>query len=365
VEDVVNRGERSFEARGAREADTRSREPELVAIRSPGPGEAAAVASPVSHAMALPHTAAAWAAALKAVWPELSRRFTESGALLFRGFPVESPRDMEHMVSLFGGQALDYVGGAVPRTRIQGSVFNSTELNRHYTIRIHNELSYQAKFPRVIAFCCAHPAAAGGETTLADCRKVLADIPPLVVARFRQRGVRYTRVFQDRRARRELVKRLVPTYFHMTWQDVFATTDRDAVGAHCNRLGMEHSWRDGRDLVVSNTLPVVVDHAGSGQEAWFSHLNLFYRSPRILGWPVYLSRQVIYRDRTEEPNQIAYGDGSAIPAEDAEAVFVAIEKNTVQVAWRRWDLLVVDNRFVGHGRMPFAGPRRVMVCMRD
>jgi alpha-ketoglutarate-dependent taurine dioxygenase len=41
----------------------------------------------------------------------------------------------------------------------------------------------------------------------------------------------------------------------------------------------------------------------------------------------------------------------------------AIEKNTVSFPWRRGDLMVVDNRLVGHGRNPYSGDRRVLVTM--
>jgi alpha-ketoglutarate-dependent taurine dioxygenase len=42
----------------------------------------------------------------------------------------------------------------------------------------------------------------------------------------------------------------------------------------------------------------------------------------------------------------------------------AIESATVRFRWQRGDLLLVDNYFVTHGRMPFRGERRILVAIR-
>jgi len=319
------------------------------------------VLSPVAQAQRL--GLGAWLAVIARELAVLNGELKKFGALLFRGLPIRDAEDMERVVRLFGGELLDYRGGAVPRSRIQGRIFNSTELNRHYRIRIHNELSYQPTFPRLICFFCQTPSTSGGETIIADCRKVLAAIPRDVVELFRRKNVKYTRVFQRHSPVRELVKKAIPTYFHMTWENVFQTCDRSEVENICAQLGMDCAWRPNGDLEVTNILPAVVDHAGTGEAVWFSHLNLFYPSVRVLGSPVYLTRKVLYRHAADTPNQVRFGDGSEIPSKAADSIFDAIESNTIAFPWQRGDLMVVDNRLVGHGRNPYAGERRVLVSM--
>jgi hypothetical protein len=58
----------------------------------------------------------------------------------------------------------------------------------------------------------------------------------------------------------------------------------------------------------------------------------------------------------------SYGDGSPITARDLAAVRRAIWKNLVFPRWRLGDVVVIDNRAVAHGRMPYRGPRRVVVA---
>jgi hypothetical protein len=59
---------------------------------------------------------------------------------------------------------------------------------------------------------------------------------------------------------------------------------------------------------------------------------------------------------------VRYDDGSAIPDSDMEKVRAAIWENLVALRWRQDDILVVDNRRVTHGRLPYRGPRTIAVA---
>ena len=45
------------------------------------------------------------------------------GAILFRGFPVNEPKDFNDFALTFGWQDLPYIGGAAVRKNIYGFVF--------------------------------------------------------------------------------------------------------------------------------------------------------------------------------------------------------------------------------------------------
>ena len=64
---------------------------------------------------------------------------------------------------------------------------------------------------------------------------------------------------------------------------------------------------------------------------------------------------------TEQAMQALYGDGSPIPDADMEAVRDAIWHNLVVTRWRVGDAVLIDNNAVSHGRLPYHGPRRVVV----
>lgn len=86
----------------------------------------------------------------------LRKNLLERGALLFRGFAVQTPDDFERFVRAFSGvNLLDYAGGVSPRIELtKGGVYTSTEYPPHLSLALHNELSYSDKFPAHVYFCC-------------------------------------------------------------------------------------------------------------------------------------------------------------------------------------------------------------------
>lgn len=57
-----------------------------------------------------------------------------------------------------------------------------------------------------------------------------------------------------------------------------------------------------------------------------------------------------------------YRDGQEIPDADLEHLRDLIWRNLVVLPWSRGDVVAIDNHAVGHGRLPYRGPRRVAVC---
>jgi alpha-ketoglutarate-dependent taurine dioxygenase len=284
------------------------------------------------------------------------------GALLIRGFPINAAEDMEKVVAVFDDRSIDYVGGTTPRTRVLRNIFTSTEITRFYKIKLHNELAFQPNYPAKIYFYCQIPAQRGGETIIADCRAIIRDIDPAVLARFREQGVIYARVFQKRKAWREFIKKFVLVYFHLTWEQVFNTSDRASVEEECRRLQLPFAWRENGDLEVRNHAPAVIRHPDTNEELWFNHVTSLHFNPETLDWIVYLTRKLLYRER-DLPTNVYYGNGDPIPHADLRSVYDAIDRHTVAFPWQAGDLLVLDNRLVAHGRNPYRGPRRVLVAM--
>ena len=57
-----------------------------------------------------------------------------------------------------------------------------------------------------------------------------------------------------------------------------------------------------------------------------------------------------------------YADGTEIPTEDLDHVRNVIWRNMETVPWRTGDIVAIDNWAVAHGRLPFRGPRHVLVA---
>src|SRR5688572_16408344 len=70
------------------------------------------------------------------------RALYRDGALLYRGFLLESSGDFRRFAEAFGHPLLNYEFGSTPRTAKGGGIYSSTEYPAHQSIPLHNEQSY-------------------------------------------------------------------------------------------------------------------------------------------------------------------------------------------------------------------------------
>ncbi|MGH9765190.1 MAG: condensation domain-containing protein, partial [Blastocatellia bacterium] len=168
-------------------------------------------------------------------WASANVEFIETellkyGAILFRGFEVESPAAFERFARSVTPDLVDYIEGSSPRIRLKDKVYSSTEYPPEFFISLHNELSYAHKWPGRLFFYCALAPLQGGETVIADCRQVVPLLHPIIVDKFERKGVRYVRRLHGGRGP------------GLSWQSVFETTDRAAVEAYCTEGAIEFEW---------------------------------------------------------------------------------------------------------------------------
>jgi len=280
----------------------------------------------------------------------LDGKLHEHGALFLRGFGVSDAHRLETFARSISGQLFDYVDGNSPRTRIESGVYTSTEYPPEYFISMHNELSYSARWPRRLYFCCVMAAETGGETPVADSRAILKALDPEVAAEFRAKGVRYIRNLH------------AGSGYGPSWQKTFQTEDRSEVERFAAESGMSAEWRDDGSLRLTNTLPAIIEHPLTGEEVWFNQADQFH--PSTHPPEIYESMMALYEGREDElPQHATFGDGSEISPEQLEAVRTTIGEQIVCHPWQAGDLMVVDNVLCCHGRMPFTGPRKVLVAI--
>lgn len=273
----------------------------------------------------------------------------EVGAVLLRGFGPLEPAEFGRFVRDFsGGRPLDYVGGASPRVKVCEGVYTSTEYPRHYTLSLHNELSYTYRWPGHLYFYCDTPAAVGGETPLADSRTLLSKIDAGVAARFKEKGVRYERRLHGGAG------------VGLSWQEAFETDDRDMVEEYCRAGNVSYAWGEDGGLRTSQVRPATHVHPLTGEEVWFNQADAFH----VSGMHPETYREYISRmSEGEFPLNACHGDGSAIDPAALAHVREVMAAEMSLFDWRAGDLLVLDNVLAAHGRMPFSGARRVLVAM--
>ncbi len=315
-------------------------------------------------------------ASLSAERTQFEAALTRRGALLFRGFDVSGPADFEAIARAIAPDLKrDYLGTS-PRNAVTEFVFNASELPDFFPIPQHCEMSFCAQPPRRVFFCCLVPPAAGsGETPLCDFRAVWRDLDPSLRARFEARGIRIIRNYSgpgaDDSQDPMRLKR---------WDEMFETTDRAEVEARCRAEGFEPSWLPGDGLRLVSTQPVFRDHPVTGERVWFNHLTTFHRSSPaaeyrriaafrpsqrhrgLLALAQALDAKARAKPAIEQSMHCTALDGSEFDDADLEQLRDVVWKHLVVTEWRRGDVFAIDNASVSHGRLPYEGPRHVVVC---
>jgi alpha-ketoglutarate-dependent taurine dioxygenase len=288
---------------------------------------------------------AAWAAAHR---ERLDTLLLEHGALLFRGFRVDSVERFREAARAVTPDLLDYVERAAPRREVAANVYTSTEFPAEQWIPLHHEMSYSHNWPAKLWFYCDQPALEGGCTPIVDDRLIPDRLRPAIQRPFLDKQVMYVRNYGEG--------------VDLPWQQTFQTEDRAEVEAYCRKAGMELEWR-GRDRLRTRTVrPAMVTHPRTGARLWFNHAHMFHVSNLDPA-----TRQALLAQFApdELPRNAFYGDGSPIPDEVLEEIRQVYREASVAFPWQRGDMLLLDNFLASHGREPFAGPRRIVVAMAE
>lgn len=270
------------------------------------------------------------------------------GAILFRGFDVLSAPAFEEVVRVIAPDLANYVEGLSPRIMVGDRVYTSTEYPPEYFVSMHNELSYAHRWPSKIFFFCLTEPREGGETPIADSRKVFDLIDPQVRARFVEKGVKYLRnLHGDQGA-------------GLSWQSVFETTDRATVEAYCRSGKIDFQWKPDGGLRTRQVRPATIRHPQTGETLWFNQVDQWHTSN--LGADVARALLAVTPE-ADLPINACYGDDTPFDSAELEAIRAAYQQAMITFPWQEGDILLLDNMLTAHGRMPFVRPRKILVAM--
>lgn len=284
-------------------------------------------------------------------WAACHKEFIEAellkhGAILFRGFNMIGISDFEEFIENISGELLEYNYQSTPRHRVSGKIYTSTEYPQSYSIPLHNEMAYSREWPMKIWFFCQQPAEHGGETPIADSRKVFDLIDSRIRERFTEKKVMYARNYGDG--------------LDLSWQTVFQTDSKSEVEGYCNDAGIGFEWRRGNRLTTRQICPAVAQHPVTKEMVWFNQAHLFHISNLEPGVREYLLAAF---KQDECPRNAYYGDGTPIEISALEEIREAYNQTQGVFAWKKGDLLMLDNMLAAHGRKPFSGSRKIVVGM--
>src|SRR5437762_2145567 len=123
----------------------------------------------------------------------IKKKLLTNGAVLCRGFKKPTIADLEEFLTIVAGDLLDYSYRSTPRSQVSGKIYTSTEYPAHQTIPLHNEMSYSRNWPLKIWFFSIKTAEQGGETPIADSRRVFERIDPMIREKFSRKQIMYVR----------------------------------------------------------------------------------------------------------------------------------------------------------------------------
>jgi Taurine catabolism dioxygenase TauD, TfdA family len=188
-------------------------------------------------------------------WAKMNRDFintklVEHGAILFRGFNLESPVDFERVASSICSELFAEYGD-LPREGVAGQIYKSTPYPADKMILFHNESSHMSRWPQKINFYCQLPAEQGEATPVADCREVARRMDPAILQKFEEKGLMYVRNFSPG--------------LDVSWQQFFHTNDRHEVEAAYTQAGMTCEWTGKDSLRVGQVCQAVTRHPKGGE----------------------------------------------------------------------------------------------------
>lgn len=292
----------------------------------------------------LPFTLSALTKTIEDQKQYLQALLRKSGAVLFRGFPVNTASDFNDVVEAFGFEELPYVGGAAPRTNVVGRVFTANESPPDQKIPFHHEMAQVPEFPSKLFFFCEVEPGSGGETPIVLSHIVyerMKDKYPEFVAKLEEHGLIYTRVLGEDDDPSSPIGR--------GWKSTFLTKDKNIAEQRAAELGMKLEWLEDGVKSIMGPIPAVKYDSTRQRKIWFNSMVAAYT-----GW----------EDARNDPvKAVTFGDGNPLPADIIYDCLKILEEESVAIPWHKADVLLLDNLAVLHSRKSFSPPRRVLASL--
>jgi alpha-ketoglutarate-dependent taurine dioxygenase len=298
---------------------------------------------------------------------DIKSQVRTNGVLLFRGFPIHSPKDYQTVLEVlkYDLYTTNYAG-ASPRSNITQKTFVSTEAPSPFIIGLHTEFCYQTTRPGMISFLCLQPAAGFGETPLFDCHAIWNSLSHPLRERLLSEGLLYKRYFRHKKS---LIN------FHKTWGDTFQTDEKHIVEKFLESEGMTYQWDKDNNLATELKLPAMLQDPLSGKPCL--SITMFNADAFVYNFRHFKDRyNVVLRKGLEwfvkreysRPNaflQVLHGSGEPFTAQENHEIQKAAWDNSIIFEWQAGDLLLIDNIRFGHARLNVRKPRRVIAAMAN
>ena len=276
---------------------------------------------------------------------DIQKALRQHGAILFRGFDINSIASFEKFVSTMNPDLFSEYGD-LPKEG--DKTYKSTPYPEDQKILFHNESSHMHCWPLKQWFCCLQPSVEGGETPIIDCRKIYQALPTEILEQFKQKKLKYVRNFIEG--------------IDVSWQAFFHTDNKSVVEQYCKQNGIEFEWKKNNGLRTSQTRSAVTVHPVTNEPIFFNQIQLHhsYFLPTE-------TREFLKSIFPPEgfPRNVSYGDGTPIEDSAMATISQLYDDLSVSFSWEKGDILMLDNMLTAHARNAFKGARKIVVAMAE
>ncbi|KAK7858202.1 clavaminate synthase-like protein At3g21360 [Quercus suber] len=302
------------------------------------------VLSPNPKSQTPPSSLSLFTQAIKTEKTFLDSVLHKSGAVLLRGFPVNTASDFNDVVEAFGFEELPYVGGAAPRSNVVGRVFTTNDSPPDQKVPFHHEMAQVTTFPSKLFFFCEVEPGSGGETPIVLSHLVyekMKERHPEFVEQLEEHGLLYTRVIGEDDDLSSPIGR--------GWKSTFLTKDKSVAEERAANVGTKLEWLEDSVKTIMGPLPAIKFDKTRQRKIWFNSMIIAY-----IGW----------EDARNDPvKAVTFGDGKPLPADIVYDCLNILEEESVAFPWQKGDVLLLDNWAALHARKSFAPPRRILASL--
>lgn len=312
---------------------------------------------------------------------------------------LQSAESFEAAVTtLHPNLAVNYPGGA-PRKKVAEHVWTSTEFACYLPIAPHTELSYMPSVkPDYILFMSAIATDCGGETPVIDMAAVLQDLPESLRKKLEGQTAIVDFSFPSVKTMEFDIRAAGLPKFRAFpgWKATHGET-KGQVEEKLNKVGQWVEWAgdDQERLHLCMTMPLTENHKGTS--VWTGFFGHFLPC----GMAMQAAFDLVYHDRSmrqilvvaflvgvtaiqyvamlvadiggerlrrclparwpkfemQRHSRPRLGRGGTITEWDLLQIYMAYQRNMIKFMWQAGDILFLDNRRLGHARLPFRGNR--------
>ena len=322
------------------------------------------------------------------------------GAILLRGFKIDSEEDFERAILSIKGfkgisEAFMSEEGRVPVGKLKYVLHTNAVYKTGGTLYLggfHNENYYSADVPSVISFCCFTPSKQGGETGIINMEKVYECFSEALKQKLESRNFFVSKwLLSDIASRYQISLQKaeeICKHFNLpiigTGKKRFVTMHKPSVYVHpvTNKKALQINFFELRQLNSALRKCFINDYQG---KTWFWH-RLVWRLPEA-AFKMLEHVYVMFASFFYSPKDslgILWGkiktlflfNKKVATSFDKEKVESCFNKQEIHdlakqmrdhyssCLWVKGDILIVDNKKVVHAGMPGKGARtiRAMIC---